>query len=381
MRFSLQNPPRNGLARPFAPLILALVLLPPLGARAQSGAVSTLQGTVVDSLTGEPLEGAHVFIAASMLGTTTDAEGRFRLADVPAGAHALYVSMLGFESVRRPLRLPTDATDSLALRLQPVVFETSELVVEAERPKRWRKRLRKFKEKFIGTSANAERVRIVNPEVLDFEATWWGRLAAEAAEPLVIENPVLGYRLRYFLKEFDSGGGRIRYDGEPLFEEMEPESAEQERAWAAARRAAFYGSFHHFLLALLDGRPREEGFRALHQRELQPSGGSPGFRIRPHKILRDTDTPGERELRFHGFIEITYLEEDEEPAYLDWLRPPQRRGRGPQRSWIELTDGPTTIDQNGEPVDPYGVTVYGYFAFEGAAEMLPKEYRPEGWGE
>ena len=374
-----QIPPHFGLLSPRVALAFALALLEVGGAHAQPQGVSTLRGTVVDSLTGQALEGAHVFIAASMLGTTTDAQGRFRLADVPPGAHTLYVSMLGFEAVRHPLRLPADVPDTLALRLRPVVFEAPEVVVTAEQPKRWRKRLRKFREKFIGTSANAERVTMVNPEVLDFEATWWGRLAATAREPLVIENRALGYRLRYFLKEFASEGGTTRYDGEPLFEELEPASPDEAAAWEAARREAFYGSFHHFLLALLDGRPREEGFHALHQRELRTSGGAPGFRVRPDRLLRPTETPGERELRFSGFIEVTYLEEEEEPAYLDWLRPPERRGAGLQRSWIELTDGPTAIDQNGEPVDPYGITVYGYFAFEGAAEMLPKEYRPEGW--
>ena len=289
--------------------------------------------------------------------------------------------MLGFTSAQRTLRLPVDADSLLAFRLQPVVFETGEVVVTAKRAKKWRRRLEKFKRQFIGTSANAEGVTVVNPEVLDFEPTWWGSLAAHAGEPLLIENRVLGYRLRYFLKEFASGGGTIRYDGEPLFEEIEPESPEEAEAWKAARQKAFYGSFHHFLLALLDGRLREEGFRAVHQRELQTPGGPPGFRVRPSRVLRDTETPGERELRFTGFIDITYLEEEEEAAYLTWLRPEQRRGLGYQRSWIKLNRGPTAIDLNGEPVDPYGITVYGYFAFEGAAEMLPKEYRPEGWGE
>ena len=31
---------------------------------------------------------------------------------------------------------------------------------------------------------------------------------------------------------------------------------------------------------------------------------------------------------------------------------------------------------NGEVRDPYGLTVYGYFAFERVADDVPKEYRP-----
>lgn len=376
-----QISPHTPVFRTQTVLVLLLLLLAAPCGIAQPLGLSTLRGTVVDSTTGEPLEGAHVFIASSMLGTTTDARGTFVLPDVLPGTHHLYASMLGFASARRVLRLPAEADSLLAFRLQPVVFETGEVVVTAKHAKKWRKRLEKFKRQFIGTSANAEGVTVVNPEVLNFEATWWGRLAADAGEPLVIENEVLGYRLQYFLKEFLSGGGTIRYDGEPLFEELTPESPEQEAAWKAARHQAFYGSFRHFLLALLDGRLREEGFRAVHQHEIQTSGGRPGFRVRSDRVLRDTETPGERALRFTNFIEITYLKEEEEAAYLARLRPEQRRGGAYQQSWIKLTNGPTAIDQNGEPVEPYGVTVYGYFAFEGAAEMLPKEYRPEGWGE
>jgi hypothetical protein len=77
---------------------------------------------------------------------------------------------------------------------------------------------------------------------------------------------------------------------------------------------------------------------------------------------------GEVPKSFRGWLKRP---EVEEPA-----TGPTGRPRRNQRSWIKLTNGPTVVDQNGEVIDPYGVTVYGYFAFERIADDVPKEYRP-----
>ncbi len=68
----------------------ACLLTPVLSA--QPAEHVTLTGTVVDEETEAPLVGVHVFIATSMIGTTTDREGAFRLEKVPLGAHRLVLS-------------------------------------------------------------------------------------------------------------------------------------------------------------------------------------------------------------------------------------------------------------------------------------------------
>jgi hypothetical protein len=90
--------------------------------------------------------------------------------------------------------------------------------------------------------------------------------------------------------------------------------------------------------------------------------------------VRDGETG--RALQFTGFIEGIYEPEDEEPAFLKLqgaLRPP-----APQLSWIRFSNGPTRGDWLGAPIDPYGITVYGYLAFERVRDELPNEYRPPG---
>ena len=94
----------------------------------------------------------------------------------------------------------------------------------------------------------------------DFDSNWLGAFQARAVEPLLITNNALGYRVKYVLKEFKREGSTIRYDGDPLFEELSPETEEQEQRWVQNRELAFHGSFHHFLLALLDGETTERRF-------------------------------------------------------------------------------------------------------------------------
>ena len=50
------------------------------------------------------------------------------------------------------------------------------------------------------------------------------------------------------------------YTGYPLFEEMIPEDAEQERRWMQARQEAYKGSMLHFMRSLYNKTLQEQGF-------------------------------------------------------------------------------------------------------------------------
>lgn len=342
---------------------------------AQHGTV-TITGAVVDAQTGLPLEDAHVFIASSMIGTATDAAGAFRLSAVPAGAHRLFISMVGYESAERDSLFRAATAYHINIQLAPTVVEMGEVVVNAREARRWQRQLLKFERMFLGETKNAAFAKILNPAVLSFSSRW-GKFTASAAEPLVIENTALGYRMQYFLKEFESSGGTIKWDGEPLFAELEPDSKEQAAMWERNRRETFQGSMRHYMLALLGGRWAEEGFETSRRLSLDQS--NPRFNVDPATLLRSGPTPQEKELAFHGYLEVAYAHEEEDEAYARWLGRSSWRSSGVQRSWLRLNDGPTLIDQAGEIIDPYGVIAYGYFAFERIGDEMPKEYRPRNW--
>ena len=355
------------------PLVVLLYAVGP--ASAQDG---TVRGTITSAETGRPLAGAHVFVSQSMTGTTTDSTGGFRLRGVPVGAKRIVASMIGYEPERVTLFLRPDSTAELDVRLSPTVIEGQEVVVEAERDEAWYDDLRTFERLFIGTSKLADRCRLTNPKVLRFDSGWWKGLDAEAVAPLRIENYALGYRIRYTLKAFDKSGTVVKWDGDPHFEEMTPSDSVEAARWRHNRRRAYEGSFRHFLRALLDDRLEEEGFsmerlpRVHAFRDVSRADRFPASR--DHVVEGRTDST--HLLHFRGRLEVTYRNEPETRGFLKWSRDRSRVARSVQTSWVELNDPPVHVDRYGEIVEPYGATVFGYWAYEQRLSgLLPREYR------
>lgn len=358
-------------------LLLSLVVLcGPSPATGQGNA--TITGAVMDAETEAPLEGAHVFISHSMTGTTTNEDGSFRLTDVPPGTKRLYVSMLGYENQALDLPPQQESPLTFTFRLESEVIEVDPISVTAERDEEWYERLRRFERLFIGESKRAEQCTLLNPEALRFETKWWGKFEASAQEPLVIENRALGYRLTYFLEEFEVRGDIVRWDGEPLFHPLSPEDSAEARRWRKHRRDAYRGSIRHFLRALLEDRveeeqfdmyrlPRASAFRSVHRADRLPVNRS---------RLLDPGPDSTYEFNVRGRLEVIYRGQPESDAYLKWADAEHRGPRDAQTSQIELNERPIHIDPYGEIVEPYGATLYQYFAFtRRMAELLPREYR------
>ncbi len=335
-----------------------------------------LTGTVADAESERLLPRAHVFIASSMIGTTTDRDGKFVLKGVPPGAHRLVVTMLGYEPVHVDTLFRAGNQYEFDLHLKSTTIELEEVVVNARLARKWQRRLIKFTRLFLGETENSDLTTLLNPEALSFTSRL-GKLSATASEPLIIENRALGYQVQYYLKEFFHYGNTIKYDGEPSFTELVPTDSLEAERWRVNRQATFAGSQRHFLLSVLAGKAEEEGFEVYRRFSLEPNRS--GFLMDSNQLLEPGPSPLERILTFTGVLEIVYTKETEDNNFKQWQRLPEWSRPGPQRSFMELTSGPTAIDKSGEVIDPYGVRVYGYYAFERVADKVPKEYRPPDW--
>jgi hypothetical protein len=359
-------------------LCVALFVVPPI--QAQSDGEAVIKGTVVSDSTGAPLPTTHVFVSGSMTGTTVDNDGHFRLSGLSPGVKRLFVTRLGYESREVTLLLRADTTLTFSFRLAPTVIEAEEVTISAERSEEWYDHLSRFKTLFIGRSKQAKRCYLENPSVLRFDTAWWGKFDARANRPLEFENRALGYRVTYYLKEFEVRGDLVRWDGEPAFDGLTPRDSTEARRWARNRRKAFRGSLRHFLLALMNDRlateqfeihriPRPRAFRRVGRAERHP--------IERGDIL-EKQPNGLYELSFSGALEVIYKGESESKHFLDWAHA-QRAPRDYQVSRIRLSDHTVHIDENAEIVEPYGATLYHYFAFtQRMAKLLPQEYRPPG---
>jgi len=93
-----------------------------------------VKGTVLDEQSEIPLIGASVeLLDAENIGTTTDADGYFRLENVPVGRQNLRISYLGYNTITVPNVVVTAGKEViLNITLEESIEELSEVVVTAD---------------------------------------------------------------------------------------------------------------------------------------------------------------------------------------------------------------------------------------------------------
>lgn len=106
---------------------LLLTLVVPATAVAQG----TIQGSVVNATTMQPLSGAQVSVPGLNVGTLTNAQGRFQLVNVPAGARAVRVNLIGYTQVERTVTVPSTGIVTLDVILEPTALALEGVVVTA----------------------------------------------------------------------------------------------------------------------------------------------------------------------------------------------------------------------------------------------------------
>ena len=100
-------------------------------AAAPAWAQGPVSGTITDARTGEALPGATVFLDGTASGTT-DAAGAFALPAVPAGAHEVRITFVGYETLTQAVQGQAGA-QQVRGRLQPGGVLTGEALITASR--------------------------------------------------------------------------------------------------------------------------------------------------------------------------------------------------------------------------------------------------------
>jgi hypothetical protein len=101
----------------------------PARAVAQAAQSGTIVGRITDVRTGDPIQSASIQIEATRLGGITSADGRFRIANVPAGARNVVVLRLGYASARRTVTVTAGQEASVELALQASAVSLDQVVV------------------------------------------------------------------------------------------------------------------------------------------------------------------------------------------------------------------------------------------------------------
>ncbi len=221
--------------------------------------LSTLTGRVLDAKTQQPLPFATVYLNNTTRGTTADENGTYRLLNVPVGSVELVGSAVGYTALRQPIRLTDSRPRTVDIRLQVADNALAAVTVKAKHSPAWARQFRTFSRELLGNRPIARQCQIQNGNSLSFTEEK-GHFRAQSAEPLIIENRALGYRLAYTLLYFDLYQGQMHFAGTTQFEELKPTDARQLAQWQANRLKVYKGSLHHLLASLVAGTHEQEGF-------------------------------------------------------------------------------------------------------------------------
>jgi hypothetical protein len=350
--------------------LLTLLFLAPFFVFAQqkfqlTGSV-TEKGTTI-------IPGASVFIEGTTMGTQTDANGHYVLKNIPAGRHRLVASMVGYQPKMVLIDFPGNTT-VLNFNLEEDNKTLDEVRVVGSQDKLWEKQFREFEKGFLGESYNRKEVFITNKEVVDF-TEMEDAFSAKASQPLQIINKSMGYKVTYFMDNFEKTNSLTSFKGLASFEKLVPEDAKQERKWKRNREEAYEGSLKHFLKALEDNRMEEEGFNA--------------FLLKPEYLnnLRRGlffDRNNERHVAFKA-TELIGITSPDGLTTLNWKIPMEivyNRKRAtrpifmdaPYPYTILIPKGLIQVTSAGDLMNPYSIEMRGEMSKIGMADLLPLDF-------
>lgn len=346
---------------------------------------TTLSGTVTDATTQQPMPFASVYLDGTTRGTTTDAQGRYKLTNVPLGTLHVVASFMGYQTHRQTVRFNNSRGENVYFRLKPSEGILGAITVRAKsRDRAWQRHYKQFQRQLLGEPFGGQ-CQITNSFVLSFREEG-STLYATATEPLIIENKALGYRLNYELLSFKGTMQRVYYAGTCRFEELTPTDDRQRARFVKNRMQAYRGSLRHLMTTLVNGRAEQNGF-LIYSEDLSKSlsrNNDPPLlydAIRYTKRLTPIQTdsvikPGklsfERQLVSAKPFVIFYT--GASSAFS-----PYRDARFAY-STLDLPRGPMGFTTDGWITIPNGVEIKGSLADDRLSTLLPADWKPEKTG-
>ncbi len=108
-------------------ILLASAMAPPLlGAQATGG---TIRGTITNGTSSTPVAGAQVFVVGTRYGAVTAGDGRYTIANVPAGNVTVRVRSLGFQPIEKAATVADGGNVTIDFTVTSAPLSLDEVVV------------------------------------------------------------------------------------------------------------------------------------------------------------------------------------------------------------------------------------------------------------
>jgi hypothetical protein len=352
--------------------LFSLLLLSQICAAQQSG----IYGMVKDKNSGEPVLFAHIYLANTTRGTTSDTNGNFVLENIPEGQFTLVCTMVGYDPYTKDINLRPGRPTELMIEMMPSVNMLNEIELVDKEDKKWRKKFEEFKRELLGDMPNADHCEIINPWVVNFENDRrFKNIRAHADQPIIIHNKALGYKLGFLLIRFEKEIDRLFYLGYPNFDTLSATDSSSLENIKKNREETYRGSIRHFFYALVNDKLEDEGFllyniaNGFEHRGIESLQGAIDEHIfKPTNvtdIIHDSNPWGNHTIYTSGALEVIYTKKS-------WKNSPY--WDAPYQVSRIIMNDKLVVSKNGYVFNPFSFIVYGYLSEERLANMLPFEY-------
>lgn len=105
-------------------------VVPRVGAQG-GGSSGTISGRVIDRTTQQPIQGAQVLLVGTQRGIVVGDDGRYRLGNVPAGAHEVRVVRIGYQAATQSVTVPAGGTATADFALVAAAVQLDAVVTTA----------------------------------------------------------------------------------------------------------------------------------------------------------------------------------------------------------------------------------------------------------
>ncbi len=349
-----------------------------------------ITGVVLNEETNKPIPLVEVFISGSTFGSITNEEGKFELETtyLPCQLIASHISYAPFNKL-----IDAESRTDLTIRLIPYQHEIKEITVESM--SRRKDNMALFKRGFLGWDDIASTCTILNDSVLSF--TWDSLVfTATAHQPVLIDNPKLGYRIKIILKNFkliykpedykrihrgrkikpDVTGAIYHIASNFYYSPYPPGTKREQERIEKTRLRVFYGSKMHFLRALYSGQLKVHGYEI-----------NPGIKSAPITYSQIMD--------FRSGIKIFFLDQEGYPEKLmiypelpmvisffkDYTGKPVNLNQDsgthldPLQSMVKFANKKCIVRYNGTTLD-YSLIFSGHIGDQRISNMLPDDFMP-----
>lgn len=305
-----------------------------------------IRGTVSDETSHEKIIFAYIYFNGTVTGTNTNQNGEFELDISKNTSMPLTISAIGYHTVSLA---PGSLVNPVMVLLKPKIYNLDDVEVTGESLARKRKvNLRIFRNAFLGSTDNAKQCEILNESDIKFNyGSDKDTLKAFASKALIINNRALGYKITYFLDDFELYKNRnnsFYFSGTIIFKDELRTDQTEELLIESNRAEAYFGSRMHFM-------------RALWQNKLEYTG----FKIKDSQDIW---------LNYNNIV-------SQEDSLIKFIRYSKKLGicynSGLPGSFIYLTGEDVYFEKNGY-FDPAGIVWEGKMSEQRIADWLPYEY-------